>query len=167
VLAVGQYTFYKCASLTTADFPKAETIGKSAFISCAKLATVNLPAAETIGEWAFAACPSLTTVTLTAVKEIGQIAFGTLTSSSKTVTMLCRVYLPAEAPRLDIQMFSGFTDAANCEFQVIVPQGTDAYGSEWEQGFRGAGWDGEKIINADPALVNKNVRVQISHATAK
>jgi hypothetical protein len=78
VIRVGGYTFYMLNtvnSLTTADLPKAETIGPYAFYGCGNLSAINLPEAVTIGNYAFRNCTSLTTISLPKAVTIGNAAF--------------------------------------------------------------------------------------------
>lgn len=42
VTSVGEYAFYKCSKLTTANFPVAMSIGSNAFRSCSSLTTLIL-----------------------------------------------------------------------------------------------------------------------------
>ena len=42
VTLIGDYAFYGCTALTTADFPVATSIGSSAFQSCSNLTTLIL-----------------------------------------------------------------------------------------------------------------------------
>ena len=42
VTSIGQYAFYGCSALTTADFPMATRIGSYAFRSCSNLTTLIL-----------------------------------------------------------------------------------------------------------------------------
>jgi hypothetical protein len=63
---IGDYAFYGCAALTTADFPAATTIGKYAFSNCAALTTADFPTATTIGYKVFLGCTALTAIALPA-----------------------------------------------------------------------------------------------------
>ena len=53
VTAVGIYTFYNCASLASADFPKALEIGDYAFYGTTALKNINFPLLREIGRYAF------------------------------------------------------------------------------------------------------------------
>jgi hypothetical protein len=75
VTNIGQYAFYNCATLISADFPAAANIGKDAFTNCYLLTSVDLPAALTIQRNAFLYCYALTSVDLPVVTSIGDSAF--------------------------------------------------------------------------------------------
>ena len=73
--SVGDYTFYNCKVLTTADFPLATSVGDYAFYSCSKLTTVNSPLITRIGHHAFCNCKVLATADFPLVTSIGANAF--------------------------------------------------------------------------------------------
>ena len=64
VTKIGEYAFYYCKILTTANFPAATSIGGNSFYSCNSLTTVDFPVATSIGSYAFRDCSSLTTLIL-------------------------------------------------------------------------------------------------------
>ena len=83
--SIGNYVFYNCSNLTTANFPAVTTIGGSAFSSCSKLTTANFPAVtSSIGSSAFYDCSNLTTANFPAVTSIGNSVFS---SCSKLTTV--------------------------------------------------------------------------------
>lgn len=82
--SIRAYAFYKCSTLTTADFPVATSLGSSAFYGCSKLTTVNAPVATNIGTYAFCNCSTLTKVNFTVATRIGGNAF----DSCKALTAL-------------------------------------------------------------------------------
>ena len=73
--SIGGNSFYSCNSLTTVDFPVATSIGSNAFQNCAKLTTANFPAVTSIIINAFRGCSSLTTVDFPVATSIGSYAF--------------------------------------------------------------------------------------------
>ncbi|MBC3804257.1 leucine-rich repeat protein [Acetobacterium fimetarium] len=78
VVAIGEYAFYDCSSLTNVTIPDSVTsIGSSAFNGCSSLTSVTIPDGVTnIGSWAFQKCSSLTTINIPdSVTNIGYGAF--------------------------------------------------------------------------------------------
>ena len=78
VTSIGNYTFYKCSSLTSVTLPNSVTsIGELAFFECSSLTSVTIPNSVTsIGEDAFSCCSSLTSITIPeSVTSIGVDAF--------------------------------------------------------------------------------------------
>ena len=75
VTSIGEYAFYRCSNLTTADFHVATSIGNSAFYGCSILTAADFPVATSIGEYAFYNCSNLTTVNFPVVTLIGTYAF--------------------------------------------------------------------------------------------
>lgn len=53
VTTVGIYAFYNCASLVSADFPRATMIGDYAFYGTTALKTINFPLVQEIERYAF------------------------------------------------------------------------------------------------------------------
>ena len=72
---IGVYTFYKCTSLTSTNFPVATSIGGSAFSGCTSLTSTNFPAMMYIGNYAFSSCKSLTSINFPVATSIGISAF--------------------------------------------------------------------------------------------
>ena len=75
VEAVGDYALAKCAVLTSADFPLAQSVGTYAFYGCDKLATINFPLIKSIGSMAFGYCYELKNVVFPNVESVGDSAF--------------------------------------------------------------------------------------------
>ena len=59
VESIGNFAFYDCPVLTTADFPVATSIGNYAFYNCGRLATADFPVATSIVDYAFYDCGRL------------------------------------------------------------------------------------------------------------
>lgn len=72
---IGDYAFYNCAALTSADFPNAVQIGEAAFYKCTALTSVSFPLAETIGANAFRGCSKLTGAKFEKAVSVGDYAF--------------------------------------------------------------------------------------------
>ena len=78
VTAIGDYAFYKCATLSSIEIPNSvHTIEGYAFAFCEGLTALTLPnSVDSIGEGAFNACTSLISIDLGhSVKSIGNGAF--------------------------------------------------------------------------------------------
>ena len=73
--SIGNYAFYLCSSLATANFPVATSIGNYTFQGCSKLTTANSPAVTSIGDYAFYQCHALATLDFSAVTSIARYAF--------------------------------------------------------------------------------------------
>ena len=69
--SIGNYTFYKCTSLTSVVIPEGVTdIGESVFENCTSLTSVVIPEGVTsIGAFAFCDCTSLTSVKCLSLNE--------------------------------------------------------------------------------------------------
>ena len=80
VTSIGDYAFYFCTSLASANIPAATSIGDHAFNKCTSLTSVDFTAATSIGTYAFAYCSNLTLANLPAVTSIGDYVFYFCTS---------------------------------------------------------------------------------------
>ena len=79
VTVIGNYSFYRCFSLTSVTIPDSvTTIGHQSFNQCTGLTSVVIPDSVTIiGGYAFSGCNSLTSVTIpNSVTAIGNAIFG-------------------------------------------------------------------------------------------
>lgn len=72
---IGDYAFYNCLQLTTADFPVTKSIGLYAFRGCSQLTTADFPIATSIGNGVLYNCSKLTTADFPAVTSIEMYAF--------------------------------------------------------------------------------------------
>ena len=86
---IGNYAFYSCTTLTTANFPACTSIGNSAFYNCRSLATVNFPVCTSIGNSAFCNCAKLTSVNFPACTLIGMNAFYSCTTLTSVNFPVC------------------------------------------------------------------------------
>lgn len=75
VASIGEYAFWSCSKLTTANFPKCTSIGEYAFNDCSNLTTISFPICTNIGSYAFYKCSKLTSVSLPKCTNIGNNAF--------------------------------------------------------------------------------------------
>jgi hypothetical protein len=88
VVAIGDYAFSDCESLTSITIPDSVTsIGDSAFEGCSNLTNITIPDSVTsIGDEAFRECSSLTSVTLpNSVTSIGDCTFIDCTSLTSII----------------------------------------------------------------------------------
>lgn len=92
VPSIGQYAFYGCTNLTTAEFPKAESIGQYAFYGCTDLSRLELPNVATLGGFCFSQCTNLESISLPNV--VGG-ASGSYSSCLEGCTALTSVNLPS------------------------------------------------------------------------
>jgi hypothetical protein len=113
IISTGDYVFADCDSLTTVNFPKAETIGDYAFSSCDSLTTVDFPKAVTIGNSAFEFCENLTTVSFPKVTSIGRNAILYEGYAFSHCTNLTTAIFP-EATSIKAEAFS------NCDSLITV-----------------------------------------------
>ncbi|MEI6604597.1 MAG: leucine-rich repeat protein [Verrucomicrobiota bacterium] len=89
VTSIGDYAFYKAATLTSITIPNGVTsIGSRAFFNCANLTAITLPASVTsIGNWAFQSCTGLTGISIpNGITSIGESTFESCTKLA-SVTM--------------------------------------------------------------------------------
>jgi archaellum component FlaG (FlaF/FlaG flagellin family) len=146
VTSIGNYAFYRCASLAGITLPDGVTsIGDQAFYDCTSLASITLPDSLTsIGEWAFGSCRSLQgTLTLPdslvsignnafrGCSNITSVAFGSgLESIGAWTFMRCTsltsITLPESLTSIGEGAFWGCTSLS----AINVPPGNPAYSSE-------------------------------------
>ena len=71
ITSIGNYTFYKCSSLTSIEIPNGVTsIGSGAFYNCSSLTSIEIPNSVTsIGGYAFYNCSNLTTINYHGTEE--------------------------------------------------------------------------------------------------
>lgn len=114
VKSVGDYAFYECSTLKSADIPEGVTsIGAWAFYNCTGLTTLNLP--ETlcsVGNFAFMGCQQLENVVIPAnMDSIGASTF-------RNCTSLKSVSLP------DNLTYIGWNAFQNCKnlTEIYIPE---------------------------------------------
>lgn len=78
--SIGNYAFYGCSALTTADFQLATSIGVSAFRNCYSLTTTDFPLVTSISDYTFYQCSALTIADFPSVTSIDGTAFGYCTT---------------------------------------------------------------------------------------
>ena len=96
VTSIGDYAFYSCKSLKTADFPLVTSINGYCFKDCTKLTTVNFPVIKIINQNAFNGCSALTKVKFPVATTVGANAFSNCTSL-KTADFPALTYIYASA----------------------------------------------------------------------
>ena len=72
---IGDYAFYSCKFIKSADFPMCTSISDSAFGHCESLNSISFPICTTISSYAFNKCTSLTSVDFPECISIGSNAF--------------------------------------------------------------------------------------------
>jgi hypothetical protein len=171
IVTVGAFAFgsnitsQKNTALTTAEFPRAESIGRYAFAyhtaltslnlesaitlesqvfrGCTALRELNLPHAETIGNEAFRNCTALETLYVPKAVSLGMGLFqGTSTAKALTIT------LGSPAPSLGDLMFGGGSGivtetVGNKKVTVRIPTGAEGYDTAWKDKFK-TGLSGNK-----------------------
>lgn len=95
VKTIGQYAFYGCTNLTTAEFPNATSIGQYAFSGCSKLESTEFPNLLTINSYGFYNCTSLETIDLPNVTKGYDRAF-------RGCTKLVNINAPKMSPEDNI-----------------------------------------------------------------
>ena len=120
VTSIGDYIFYGCTSLTTANFPIATRIGDNAFTDCTALTTVNSPNVTSIGNEAFMNCTALTTADFPSVTSIsGGYIFQNCIS-------LTTVNFPT-ATSIDGNAFQGCTALTAVVFPSVTSTGNSSF----------------------------------------
>ena len=125
VTSIGNYTFADCTSLTSITIPSSVTsIGGSAFYYCISLTSVTIPDSVTsIGDSAFSHCTSLTSVTIPdSVTSIGNSAFASCTS-------LTSVTIGSGVTSIGNNAFSVCTSLTSIAFLGLVAP--TAVGADW------------------------------------
>ncbi|MDR2483803.1 MAG: leucine-rich repeat domain-containing protein [Treponema sp.] len=171
LIEVKKLGFYGCSSLENLTMPAATTIGDGAFYECSKLARLDLPEVTKIlyedndpnisNYGAFQNCTSLTELDIPKISEIGDMAFqGCSNSASLVITMG-----PA-APKVGINSFRSIT--APRTVTVKKPAKDTGYDANWQNGFKGLGWDGTAAGvpitsgGASAALINPELNTAIT-----
>ncbi|MBQ9746630.1 MAG: leucine-rich repeat protein [Clostridia bacterium] len=120
VVSIGEYSFYRCVSLTEMEVPKGVTvIPASAFSTCSALASITLPSGiVSIGAEAFINCSSLTSIVLPAGVTVIE------TKAFKKCTSLRRMVLPAGLMAISEQMFMNCSALEN----IVIPPSVTSIG---------------------------------------
>jgi hypothetical protein len=160
VLIVSDSTFSGCTALETVDLSSAQTVDNYAFRACESLVMVDLSAATSIGNTVFDRCTALTTVNLPAVTSMGyqvfistggqalDITLGTTVPTLGTYTFYSSVIT---SKSVTIRAPSGaITDYGSASYDD-----TDTATNNWGNAFRGLGWDGTGVVNANVSLTFK------------
>jgi hypothetical protein len=90
--SVGDYAFYGCSKLASANLPNVEKVRNSGFRGCLNLASVKLSNATEFDSYAFQTCPQLKILDFEKVTRIGTTCFGgdfRLTTLILRSTTLC------------------------------------------------------------------------------
>ena len=119
VTKIGEYAFYYCKILTTANFPAATSIDSNAFQDCSSLTTVDFPVATSIGSNSFYSCNSLTTVDFPVATSIGSNAF-------QNCAKLTTANFPA-VTSIIINAFRGCSSLTTVDFPVATSIGSYAF----------------------------------------
>ena len=141
VTKIGEYAFYYCKILTTANFPAATSIGGNSFYSCNSLTTVDFPVATSIGSNAFRGCSSLTTVDFPVATSIGSYAFQNCvklttanfpaaTSIGNSAFYYCKILTTANFPAatsIGGNSFYSCNSLTTVDFPVATSIGSNAF----------------------------------------
>lgn len=112
VTFIGNYAFFGCGMLLSANFQDLESIGTGAFNQCASLMTVEAPLLAAIPAYAFYNCTSLSVMDMSEVTAVGNSAFlGCFNLSSEV--------------RLMVSITQGISAFQNCYklTKVVIPDG--------------------------------------------
>lgn len=130
VIAIGEYAFYHCSTLTSVTIPDSVTsIGKGAFSDCCNLTKVNIPNGVTsIENYTFNFCHNLTELIIPdGVKTIGEQAFYGC-SNLKDVT------IPGTVTSIKNSAFSCCNSFKNIAIpNSVINIGNNAFGDLWNK----------------------------------
>lgn len=121
VTTVGDYAFYRCTGLTSADFPNVTTVGDYAFNDCTGLTFFDFSKVTTVGDRAFQNCTGLTFFDLSNVITVGDRAF----QNCKILELV----LPEGATKIGELGFGGCPIS-----RVVLPASVTSTGSNWLSG---------------------------------
>lgn len=117
--SIGQYAFNNCRSLTSVSAPETISISNSAFLGCSSLTSANFPKAKSILTNAFDTCTSLTSAN-----------FPNATSISGSAFIGCRsltsVYFP-NLTGIEMNSFSNCTSLTLVDFPKVVSISRSAF----------------------------------------
>ena len=85
LMAIVEYSFYRCKELQEVSLPLITEIPGSAFSNCSSLTNVKVPKATSIRSSAFSNCSSLTNVKVPKATSIGSSAFSNCSSLSSLI----------------------------------------------------------------------------------
>lgn len=108
---IGAYSFYKCDTLTSVDFPNANSVGTRSFEKCTSLTTVNMPKLNFTLEFSFSGCTSLSVINMPLVDRI-------LTSSFENCTSLTNAVFTS-ALYINGNAFKNCTNLINVDMPLI------------------------------------------------
>lgn len=108
---VGDYAFYYCTKLKSANLPNATSLGQNSFNGCSMLESAKIPNAVSIGQSAFGGCSVLESVEFPNATSTGNSAFGScyklksvsfpnLTSIGNTCFMNCYALTSVDLPKV-------------------------------------------------------------------
>lgn len=75
VKTVGEYAFYGCTGIVSADLMGVENVEKGAFYGCTGLARVDLGSLGTLGDYAFYHCTAMQSLTVEGIEQFGKQVF--------------------------------------------------------------------------------------------
>ena len=121
VTSIGDWAFYKCATLESITIPESVTsIGVNAFAYCRGLTTIKIPDSVTsIGNVAFGGCSELKSIIIgNSVESIGENAF-------QACKVLTTVKIPESVTSIGVRAFMECTGLTS----IIVEEGNTVYDS--------------------------------------
>jgi hypothetical protein len=148
IITVGAFAFgsnissQKNTVLTTAEFPRAETIGRYAFAYCTALTTLSLESVITLEYMAFRGCAVLQELNLPHAETIGSEAF-------RNCTALEELYAP-KAVSLGVSLFEGTGGATALTLTLGSPAPSLGYNSF-----------GDPVAIVSETVYNKTVTIRI------
>lgn len=122
VVAIKQYTFLDCVSLTSVSIPNSITsIGASAFENCIGLTSIEIPnSVQIIEKSTFEGCTGLTSVIIpNSISTIKDYAF-------RNCSELKEIVIPESVESIGVGVFDGCTNLENIYFHSNPTIGTGA-----------------------------------------
>ena len=117
---IGDYAFYGCLSLVSADLPLAVTIGERAFYGCGSLVSANIPAATTVVDYMFGNCSKLVSANIPAATSIGSGGFN-------NCSKLASADFPL-ATSIGTQAFNNCSELTSANIPAATTIGNTAFG---------------------------------------
>lgn len=118
-VTIGDYAFNACSKMTTAYFPKVESIGKNAFTDCRSLTDASFPSCTNVGVSAFQSCYSLSTVYMPLLATVPSSAFANCSTLTDVTMQSCATISAsgfANCWELSTASFPGLTNIYSSAF---------------------------------------------------